>query len=69
VLKHLQKVDPRLADHDDVITPVLRGAPRLGFAWGPALAGAGSVFSYTSGGQPGSFPGFMRLLRNYQKSH
>jgi len=29
---------PRLTEHDDVITPLLRGAPRLGLALGPALA-------------------------------
>jgi len=27
--------------HDDVITPLLRGAPRLGLALGPAPARAG----------------------------
>jgi len=28
----------RLTEHDDVITPLLRWAPRLGLALGPALA-------------------------------
>jgi len=30
-----------LTEHDDVISPLLRGAPRLGLALGPALARAG----------------------------
>jgi len=30
-----------LTEHDDVITPLVRGAPRLGFALGPAPARAG----------------------------
>jgi len=30
-----------LTEHDDVITPLLRGAPRLGLALGPAPARAG----------------------------
>jgi len=33
----------RLTEHDDVITPLLRWAPRLGFTLGPALAKAGRV--------------------------
>jgi len=33
----------RLTEHDDVITPLLRWAPRLGLALGPALAKAGCV--------------------------
>jgi len=31
----------RLADHDDVIAPLVRGAPRLGLALGPTPARAG----------------------------
>jgi len=31
----------RLTDHDDVITPLLRGVPRLGLALSPAPARAG----------------------------
>jgi len=30
----------RLTEHDDVITPLLRGGPRLGLTLGPALARA-----------------------------
>jgi len=33
-----------LTEHDDVITPLLRGAPRLGLALGPALARAGPYY-------------------------
>jgi len=29
----------RLTEHDDVITPLLRGASRLGLAWAPYLLG------------------------------
>jgi len=32
-----------LTEHDDVITPLLRGAPRLGLALGPAPARADPV--------------------------
>jgi len=32
-----------LTEHDDVITPLLRGAPRLGLALGPAPAKAGAA--------------------------
>jgi len=35
-----KKVIPRLTAHGDVITPLLRGAPRLGLALGPAPASA-----------------------------
>jgi len=31
----------RLTEHDDVMKPLLRGAPRLGLALGPAPARAG----------------------------
>ena len=37
----IQKVLTRLTEHDGVISPLLRGAPRLGLALGPALARAG----------------------------
>jgi len=37
----IKKVIVRLTEQDDVITPLLRGAPRLGLALGPALAKAG----------------------------
>jgi len=33
----------RLTEHDDVIKPLLRGAPRLGLALGPAPARADPV--------------------------
>jgi len=33
----------RLTEHDDVITPLLRWARRLGFTLGPALANASRV--------------------------
>jgi len=32
-----------LTEHGDVITPLLRWAPRLGLTLGPALAKAGAV--------------------------
>jgi len=35
-----------LTEHKDVITPLLREAPRLGFALGPALARAGPGYWY-----------------------
>ena len=34
-----------MTEHDDVITPLLRGAPRLGLALGPASARAGPGWS------------------------
>jgi len=34
----------RLSEHDDVIKPLLRGAPRLGLALVPAPARAGPVY-------------------------
>ena len=34
----IKKVTARLTEHDDVITPLLRCAPRLGFTLGTALA-------------------------------
>jgi len=37
----IRKVIARLTDHDGVITPLVRGAPRLGLALGPAPARAG----------------------------
>ena len=33
----------RLTEHDDIMKLLLRGAPRLGLALGPASAGAGPV--------------------------
>jgi len=36
-----KKVVARLSEHDDVITPLLRGGPRLSLALGLALARAG----------------------------
>ena len=42
LLKHfIRKVLTRLNKHDDVITPLLRGAPCLSLALGPATARAG----------------------------
>jgi len=35
-----------LTEHDDVITPLLRGAPRLDLALGPAPARAGPDSTY-----------------------
>jgi len=35
------KIVERLTEHDDVITKLLRGAPRLGLALGPASVTAG----------------------------
>jgi len=37
----------RLAEHDDVIKSLLRGAPRPGLASGPAPAGASPVHDAT----------------------
>jgi len=37
----MKNVRAQLTEHDGVITPLLRGAPRLGLALGPALAKAG----------------------------
>jgi len=37
----LKKIVARLTEHDDVIKPLLRGAPRLSLALGPAPARAG----------------------------
>jgi len=39
-----KKVMARLTERDDVTTPLLRGAPRLGLALGPAPARAGHVY-------------------------
>jgi len=39
----IKNVVSRLTEHDDVITPLFRGAPRLGIALGPAPARAGPV--------------------------
>jgi len=40
LLKHfIRKVVVRLTGHDDVITPLLKGAPRPGLALGPHLLG------------------------------
>jgi len=33
-----------VTEHDDAITPLLRGAPHLGLALGPAPARAGPVY-------------------------
>jgi len=35
----------RLTEHDDVIKPLLRGAPRQGLALGPAPARAGPILT------------------------
>jgi len=34
-----------LTEHDDIMTPLLRGSPRLGLALGPAPARAGPAFT------------------------
>jgi len=41
----IKKFVSRLTEHYDVITPLLRGAPRLGLALGPTHARAGPVWS------------------------
>jgi len=38
-----------LAEHNDIITPLIRGAPRLGLALGPAPAGAGPADEFKKG--------------------
>jgi len=40
------KIVTRLTEHDDVIKSLLRGAPRLGLALGPALVGRACVEQY-----------------------
>ena len=48
LLKHRCEKVVRLTEHSDVITPLLRGVPRLGFALGRALARAGPGHSHCS---------------------